>query len=125
MQTERDLPVMVQTVYRILADAVQRVVSPSHVPLIAEAEPAPVDGSRHHWPGGGFLGRRGPVGKTREELRINVPQKRDGVQIFTATMLVRNPAPLRTAVVEVKHRGHSIDTQAIDCIAVKPEQPAG
>src|SRR3954468_1893928 len=40
-------------------------------------------------------------------------------------MLVGNPATRRTAVVEIKHRGYGVDAQAIDPIAVEPEQTAG
>src|SRR3954468_4019688 len=39
-------------------------------------------------------------------------------------MLVRNPAARRSAVIEVEHRGDSIDAQPVDAVFVKPEQSA-
>ena len=40
VQAEQDLVVMMLAVDRILADVVQRVVHPAHVPFVAEAEAA-------------------------------------------------------------------------------------
>ena len=42
VQAEQDVAVMMLAVDRILADVVQRVVHPAHVPLVAEAEPAAI-----------------------------------------------------------------------------------
>ena len=66
VQAEQDLAVMMLAVDRILADVVEGVVHPPHVPFVAEAEPAPVDRPRHHRPGRRFLRRRGRVRKARE-----------------------------------------------------------
>ena len=75
VQAEQDLAVMMLAVDRILADVFERVVHPSHVPLVAEAEPAPIDRPRHHRPGGRFLRRGGRVGKSREQLGVEAAQK--------------------------------------------------
>jgi hypothetical protein len=40
VQPEQDLVVMMLAVDRVLADVVQRVVHPAHVPFVAEAEAA-------------------------------------------------------------------------------------
>src|SRR5262245_30887539 len=52
MQAEKDLTVMMRAVDGVLADVFQRVMHPSHVPLVAEAQPTPIDGTRYHRPGG-------------------------------------------------------------------------
>src|SRR3954470_9245042 len=40
-------------------------------------------------------------------------------------MPVRNPLAGGPAVVEIEHRGDGIDTQAVDAVAVEPEQRVG
>src|SRR5262252_8812317 len=42
VQAEKDFAVMMLAVDRILADVFERVVHPSHIPLVAEAETAPI-----------------------------------------------------------------------------------
>ena len=123
-QAERDLLVMMLPVDRVLGDVVQGVVHPPHVPLVAEAKPADVDRPRHHRPGGGFFRRRGRVRKAAEHFRIEATKERDRVQILAAAELVRDPAAFRPAVVEIEHRRHRIDAQAVDPIAIEPEQRA-
>src|SRR2546429_2308822 len=43
VQAEQDLTVMMLAVNRIPADVFERIVHPSHIPLVAESQPAPVD----------------------------------------------------------------------------------
>src|SRR6266566_4694215 len=64
MQTEKDLAVMMLAVDRVFADVFERVVHPSHVPLVAESETAPLDRPRHHGPGGRLLRCRRRVGES-------------------------------------------------------------
>ena len=125
MQAEQDLTVMMLAVDRVLADVFERVVHPSHVPLVAEAQPAPFDRLRYHRPGRQFLRRRGRVGKAREHLRIDAPEQVDGVEVLPAAIFVRDPAALRPAVIEIDHRSDGIDAQPVDAIAVEPEQTVG
>jgi hypothetical protein len=47
VQAEQDVAVMVLAVDRILADVIQRVVHPAHIPFVAETEPAIFDRPRH------------------------------------------------------------------------------
>src|SRR5262249_39205536 len=62
VQAEKDLAVMMLAVDRIFADVFERIVHPSHVPLVAEPEAAPIHRPRYHWPSGRFLCRRGRMG---------------------------------------------------------------
>ena len=64
VQAEKDLAVMMLAVDRILADVFERVVHPSHVPLVPESETAPIHRPRYHGPSGRLLRRRGRIGKS-------------------------------------------------------------
>ena len=125
VQAEQDVAVMVLAVDRILADVFQRVVHPAHVPFVAEAEPAIFDRARHLRPCGRFFRRRGGLRKAREHFGVEAAQEVDGFEIFPAAMLVRNPAAGGPAVVEIEHRGDRIDAQAVDAVALEPEQRVG
>src|SRR5438128_12492625 len=52
MQAEKDLAVMMLAVKRIFADVFERIVHPSHVPLVPEPETAPIRRPRYHGPSG-------------------------------------------------------------------------
>src|SRR5205807_5567736 len=52
VQAEKDLAVMMLAVDRIFADVFERVVHPSHVPLVPEPETAPIRRPRYHGPSG-------------------------------------------------------------------------
>ena len=58
----------------------------------------------------------------REHLGIEPAQERDGVDVLAPAIFVRHPAAGRAAVIEIEHRGDRIDAQAIDAVAVEPEQ---
>src|SRR6266508_3860095 len=75
MQTKKDLAVMMLAVDRVFADIIERVVHPSHVPLVAESEAAPFHRSRNHGPSGRFLGRRRRIGKSGEQLGVETADK--------------------------------------------------
>src|SRR5262245_59320637 len=64
MQAEKDLAVMMLAVDRIFADVFECVVHPSHVPLVAKSQTAPLDRPRHHGPSGRLLRRRRRVRKS-------------------------------------------------------------
>ena len=122
VQAEQDVAVMMLAVDRILADVVQRVVHPAHVPFVAEAEPAKFDRARHLRPCGRFFRGGGGLRKAGEHFGIEAAQEVDGLEIFAAAILVRNPAAGGPAVVEIEHRGDRIDAQAVDAVALQPEQ---
>src|SRR5258707_6972432 len=58
VQAKKDLAVMMPPVDRIFADVFERVVHPSHVPLVPEPEAAPIHRPRYHGPSGRLLRRR-------------------------------------------------------------------
>src|SRR5215471_3736836 len=124
MQAKKDLVVMVPAIDRIFADVFERIVHPSHVPLVSEAKAAPIRRPRHHRPSGRLLRRRRRIGKSREQLRIEAAKKIDGVEVFTPAVSIRDPAAFRAAVVEIEHGRDRIHAQPVDAVAIEPEQSA-
>ena len=118
--------VVVLPVDRVVADVAQRVVHPAHVPLEAEAEPAEVRRPRDAGPGGGLLGDRERARRAAvdggvhllEELRPRrgSPGRRTGSGIHS---------PSLAGVVEVEHRGHRVDAQAVDVELLEPVAGVG
>ena len=47
LQAEQDVAVVMLAVDRILADVVQRIVHPAHIPFVAETQPAIFDRARY------------------------------------------------------------------------------
>src|SRR5215472_15821159 len=53
---------------------------------------------------------------------VQLLQKRDRVEVFTAAVLIRDPLPFLARVIEIQHRCNGIDAQAVDVILVQPEE---
>ena len=49
----------------------------------------------------------------------------DGVEVLVAAVLVGHPLALVARVVEVEHRGHGVDADAVGVVLVEPEQRVG
>ncbi len=60
--------------------------------------------------------------KAREHFGVEAAQESDGVEVFPAAIFVRDPAACGPAIVEIEHGGDRIDAQAVDGIALQPEQ---
>ena len=58
------------------------------------------------------------------DLRVKFFEKHNGVEIFVAPILIGNPFSLFSGVVEIQHGGDGIDAQAVDMIAIEPEERA-
>ena len=50
------------------------------------------------------------------------PEKIDRFEIFSAAKLVRHPLAFLARVIEVEHRSHGIDAQAVEVIALEPRE---
>jgi len=70
LQTKQDIAVMVVAMDRILADVIQRVVHPAHIPFIAEPQPAEFDGTRNLGPGSRLFRRGSGLRKTPKDFGI-------------------------------------------------------
>ena len=124
-QAEGQLVVVILAVDRLVAEVTNRVVHPAHVPLEAEAQAAQVGGPRDARPGGRFLGDREDAGELQVRLLVQLLEEADGLQVLAAAELVGQPVARLAAVVEIEHRGHGIDPQAVDVVLVEPEQGVG
>ena len=121
-QPEGQVVVVVAAVDRLLADVAQRVVHPAHVPLEAEAEAAGI---------GRDATRRGQAvdssaivtmpGSVRVDRLVHAPQEVDRFEVLVAAVPVRDPLAGLARVVEVEHRRHRIDAQAVELVALEPE----
>src|ERR1700722_8873735 len=108
MQPEQYIAVMEFAVDRVLADILQRIVHPAHVPFVAETEPAKFDRTRDLRPRGGFFGGGGRLRKAREYFGVEAAQELDGIEVFPAAKLVRDPASGGPAIIQIEHRGGGI-----------------
>ena len=105
-----------------MGQVAERVVHPAHVPFEAEAEPAQVRGTGDARPGRRLLGDRHRAGDPPVDGRVHLLQERDRLQVLPPAVDVGLPAALRAGVVEVEHRGHGVDPQAVDVELLEPEQ---
>ena len=110
---------------RVLRHVVQRVVHPSHVPFVGEAEAAARNRPADARPGGRFLGDHDGAGTTLGNDRVEMAQKADRFEIFAAAINIRNPFALAAAVVAIEHRGDGVDAQAVDVKMFEPIERAG
>src|SRR5262245_14995944 len=61
-----------------------------------------------------------PVG-----LGVETLQERNRLEIFATAMAVRDPSAFGPAVIEIEPRGDGVDPQAVDAVAIQPEQGVG
>jgi len=115
---------MVLAVNRIAFEVTQRVMHPAHVPFHAKPQAADVRAPRNLRPGGRFLGDSHHVREAAIDLGIELAQKSNRFQVLAATVMIWNPFTGLAGIVEVKHRGHSIEPQSVHVIFVEPEQRA-
>ena len=119
---ERDLVVMPAAVHRILLDVLEHVVHPAHVPLVAEAETADVDRPADRRPRRRFLRDRDRARHAPVREHVELLEELDGLEVLAAAELVRNPLPRLARVIEVEHRRHRVDAQAVDVKLLEPEE---
>jgi len=122
---EGQLVVLVLAVDRFLLDVVEGVVHPAHVPLHRETQAAELDRTRNRRPGGGFLGDGQHPRKAAVDLNVEFAQELDRLDVLAPAVLVRQPLAGLARVVEVEHRGHRVDADAVDVEFVDPVQGVG
>ena len=98
---------------------------PAHVPLEAEAQAALVGGAGDGGPGGGLLGNGAGIREVAVDHLVEAAEEGHGLQVLPAPVAVGDPLSLFAAVVQVEHRGHGVHPEAVDVIAVEPEQGVG
>ena len=90
-ERERDLVVLVAAVDRVLAEVLQRVVHPAHVPLEAETHAAQVHGARYAGKGGGFFGDGQHARVLAVRHGVELAQELQRLEVLAAAVLVRQP----------------------------------
>src|SRR5436305_10811281 len=53
---------------------------------------------------------------------VELPQEFNGFKILPPAKLIWDPLPFFARVIEIKHRGHGINPQAVDVKSIAPEQ---
>jgi len=119
---ERELVVMVLPVHGLVAQILEHVVHPPHVPLEPEAQTPKVHGARDHGPGGGLLGDGDGAGMRAVDDFVQTLEERDGLQVLAPAEHVRHPLAGLARVVAVDHRGDRVDAQAVGVVALEPEE---
>src|ERR1035441_5474779 len=122
---EGEVVLMVLAMNRVVAEVEERVMHPAHVPLEREAQSAQVGWTRYLWPGGGLFGNGHHAGEFSVREGIELADEINGLKVLAPAILVGNPLPRLARIIEVEHRGHRIDPQAVDMKAVAPEQRIG
>src|SRR5690606_25185176 len=84
-----------------------------------------VDAAADAGPGGGFLGNHQPTRMPAGNERVGVAQEIHGIQVLPAAVAVRDPLALFATVIQVEHRSHRIDAQAVDMKFIQPVKGAG
>src|SRR6204780_495337 len=100
--------------------AVARAVHPAHVPLEAKAEAALVSRPRNAGEGSRFFGDGDRPWKAAVDQLVGAAQEGDRFAVFLASIGVGQPFALFAGIVEVKHRGDSVDAQPVDVEAIDP-----
>ena len=121
-QAESDVFVMMPAMHRIARHIFQRVMHEAHIPFEAEAQPAVMDGACHPRPGGGFFRHGEKPWMGAIDGAVGGAQKFHRLPIFPPALFIGNPFAAFAGIVAIKHRGHRIDPEAINMIALGPEQ---
>ena len=114
--------VLVLAVDWVQRNVPQSVVHPAHVPLQTEAQTAEVGRPRNARPARRFFGD-GQDSRVLMVANLVEPlEEIDGLEVFVAAEHVGDPLAGLARVVQVNHRRHRIDAQAVNVVAVQPEQ---
>ena len=122
---EREIVLVIFAVDGFVAEIVQRVVHPTHVPFEGETEAAEIGRARDLRPRGGFLGHGDDAGKLHVCDVVERAQKFDGFEILAATVLVGNPFVVLARVIQIEHRSHGIHAQAVHVKLFAPKERVG
>src|SRR5262249_24402160 len=106
----------------IAAPVSPHIVHPAHMPFQSEYEARDRSRTRHHRPGGRFLGDGVYVWVPLVDCLIEAAQKGNRFEVLPPTLGIGNPGAWLPGVIMIKHGGHRIDAQAIGMIDVQPKQ---
>src|SRR5215472_12568550 len=119
---EGEVILMVFAMDRLAFEIPERIVHPAHVPFEREAQPPQIGRTSHLRPGGRFLRNSHYTWKFGVSHMIEFAQELDGFEVLAPAILIRNPFARLARIVQVEHGGDRIDSQAVNMVAVTPEQ---
>ena len=119
---KRHQRVLPPAIDRIVADVVQHVVHPAHVPLVGEAEAAEMRRPAHRRECGRLFGRGQAAWMLGMGQHVQLTEEPDRLQVLPPAVLIRNPLPVPPRVVEIQHRCDRIDAKPVDVVLVQPEE---
>ena len=123
-ETERQLVLVESPVDGIPSHIGQRVVHPSHVPLVPEPQSADRNRAGHHRPVRRFLGEERCVREAVGKRFRKRPQKGNRLKVLPAAVAVGNPFTGIARIVPVQHGRDRIDADAVRMEALAPETRA-
>ena len=90
-------------------------------------KPRPPDVRRLRDPieAGRLFGDHGDPGEAIVDDAVQVLHELDRLEILLAAIGIGEPLPLLAGIIEIEHRGHRIDPQAVDMVLFQPEQGVG
>ena len=103
-----------------MREVAQRVVHPAHVPLEPEPQTAQIGRTRDPGPRRRLLGEGLDVGVVGVDPHVQLAQEAHGVEVLPTPVGVGDPLTGPSGVVEVEHRGHGVDPQAIGVVGGQP-----
>ena len=98
---------------------------PAHVPLEPEAETALARRLGHAGPGGRLLGDRDRAGHPLVDGAVELLEEVHRLEVLPPAVDVGLPLAGLAGVVEVEHRGHGVDADAVDVELLEPVQRVG
>src|SRR6266496_767470 len=117
-----ELVVLVFAMDRVVRKKAQSVVHPAHVPFEAEAEAAEIGGARNGGPGRGLFGDSENPGESAVSDFVHALEEIDGVEVFAASELIRDPLAGLARVVEIKHGGAGVHAETVNVVLVEPKE---
>ena len=110
---------------RVAGEVAERVVHPAHVPLQAEAEAARVGGPGDAGPRRRLLRDHHGAGDPLVDRGVDLLQEGHRFEVLAPAVHVGLPLAGVARVVEVEHRRHGVDAQAVDVELLEPVEGVG
>ncbi len=76
-------------------------------------------------PGGRLFGNREDARKGAVQVDIQILEELDRLEVFASAVLVGDPLPVLTGIVEIEHRGDGVNADPVHVVDVEPETGAG
>ena len=123
--TESQLIMSSASVDGIFLHIINKVVHPSHIPLVVKTQAVVFYFACDLRPGCGFFCDKQGIRMFFLKDRVQMFQELYGFQIFISAVDISYPFSVIFSIIQVKHRGHSVHTDSVGMILLCPEQSVG